>query len=38
MYVKAKMRPVETTPGIAGGGKDKGQHGRNEFEYDILDT
>jgi hypothetical protein len=28
MHVNAKMRPVETVPGIRGGG---------EFKYDIFD-
>jgi hypothetical protein len=31
------MTPVETIPGIRGGGI-KGSSGRDEFKYDIFDT
>jgi hypothetical protein len=35
MYVNGKMRPVETVPGMGGGGiKENG--GGGEFKYDIL--
>jgi hypothetical protein len=36
MYVNAKMIPVETVPGIRGGGI-KEDCGRGEFKYDIFD-
>jgi hypothetical protein len=37
LYVNAKMTPVETIPGIGGGGiKETG--GGGEFKYDIFDT
>jgi hypothetical protein len=37
MYINGKMRPVESIPGIEGGGiKDNG--GRGEFRYDTFDT
>jgi hypothetical protein len=36
VYVNAKITPIETTPGIGGGGiKENG--GRREFKYDIFD-
>jgi hypothetical protein len=35
MYVNAKMRPVETIPGM-GGGEIKENDGGDEFNYDIL--
>jgi hypothetical protein len=35
MYENGKMRPVETIPGM-GGGRDKGEWWRGEFNYDIL--
>jgi hypothetical protein len=37
MYVNAKMIPVETVPGIGGGGM-KESSGGDEFKYDIFDT
>jgi hypothetical protein len=37
MYVKAKMIPVETVPGIQGEGM-KERRGEGEFKYDIFDT
>jgi hypothetical protein len=37
MYVNAKMKPVETIPGIRGGGiKERGRGG--DSKYDTLDT
>jgi hypothetical protein len=36
MYIKGKLRPVETVPGMEGGGiKENG--GGNEFKHDIFD-
>jgi hypothetical protein len=35
MYINGKMIPVETVPGIRGGG---GEQRRGEFKYDIFDT
>jgi hypothetical protein len=35
MYEKGKTRPVETVPGIGGGGI-KENDGGDEFNYDIL--
>jgi hypothetical protein len=35
MYVNAKMTPVETVPGIRGGGMGEISGGGN-FKYDIL--
>jgi hypothetical protein len=37
MCVNVKMIPVETVPGIRGGGK-KESSGGGEFKYDILGT
>jgi hypothetical protein len=37
MYVNAKMRPVETTPGVVGE-VIKERDGRGEFKYDTYDT
>jgi hypothetical protein len=37
MYVKAKMIPVESIPGIRGEGM-KENSGRDEFKYDVFDT
>jgi hypothetical protein len=37
MYVNAKMRPVETVPGMEGEGM-KVSSGRGEFKYYIFDT
>jgi hypothetical protein len=37
MYVNAKMIPVETVPGIRGGGMKKSSGG-GEFKYNIFDT
>jgi hypothetical protein len=37
MYVNAKMIPVETVPGIRGGGM-KQSSGGGEFNYGIFDT
>jgi hypothetical protein len=37
MYVNAKMIPVQTIPGIGGGGI-KESCGGGEFKYDIFDT
>jgi hypothetical protein len=31
------MIPIETTPGIKGGG-DKGEYREGDFMYDIFDT
>jgi hypothetical protein len=36
MYVNGKMRPVETVPGMEGGGI-KENDGGGEFNYDIFD-
>jgi hypothetical protein len=36
MYVKGKVRPVETIAGIEGGG-EKGSGGGGGFNYDIFD-
>jgi hypothetical protein len=36
MCANAKMLPVEVTPGIGGGIKEKGRG--DEFKYDIFDT
>jgi hypothetical protein len=37
VYANAKMIPLETVPGIKGGGiKERG--GVGEFKYDIFDT
>jgi hypothetical protein len=36
MYVNAKMLPVETVPGIEGGGI-KESSGGGEFKYDVFD-
>jgi hypothetical protein len=38
MYVNAKMIPVETVPGIRGGGQIKESGRGGEFKYDIFDT
>jgi hypothetical protein len=35
MYVNGKMRPVETIPGMGGGGM-KESSGGGEFKYDIF--
>jgi hypothetical protein len=35
MYVKGKMRPVETIPGM-GEGRIKENDGGGDFNYDIL--
>jgi hypothetical protein len=35
MYVSGRMRPVETTPGMGGGGI-KRNDGGGEFNYNIL--
>jgi hypothetical protein len=35
MYVSGKMRPVETIPGMGGGGQTRMIEG--EFNYDIFD-
>jgi hypothetical protein len=35
MYVNAKMIPVETVPGIRGGGM-KESSGRGEFKYNFF--
>jgi hypothetical protein len=35
MYVNGKMRPVETIPGMRGGGI-KENNGGSEFNYAIL--
>jgi hypothetical protein len=32
MYVNGKMRPVETVPGMGGGGRIKENDGRGEFK------
>jgi hypothetical protein len=37
MYVSAKTMPVESVPGIGGGGM-KESSGGGEFKYDIVDT
>jgi hypothetical protein len=37
MHVNAKMIPVETVPGIRGGGMGENR-GDGEFRYDIFDT
>jgi hypothetical protein len=37
MYVNAKMMPVETVPGIRGGGM-KESSGGGDFKYDRSDT
>jgi hypothetical protein len=37
MNVNAKMEPVETVPGIRGGGIN-GSSGGGESKYDIVDT
>jgi hypothetical protein len=37
LYANAKMIPVETTPGIRGGGKKENSRG-GEFMCDIFDT
>jgi hypothetical protein len=37
MYVNVKMIPIETVPGIGGGGT-KESSGRGEFKCDIFDT
>jgi hypothetical protein len=37
MYVNAKMIPVETVPGIKGGGMKESSR-RSEFKYDIFYT
>jgi hypothetical protein len=37
MCVNAKMIPVETVPGILGGGMKDSSRG-SEFKYDIFDT
>jgi hypothetical protein len=37
MYVNAKMKPIETVPGIRGGGM-KENNGGGEFKYDTFDT
>jgi hypothetical protein len=37
MHVTAQIIPIETVPGIRGGGI-KGRRGRGEFKYDIVDT
>jgi hypothetical protein len=37
MFVNAKMIPVETIPGIRGGGREESSKG-SEFKYDILNT
>jgi hypothetical protein len=37
MGVNGKMRPVETVPGMEGGG-DKGEWWRGEFKHAISDT
>jgi hypothetical protein len=36
MYVNAKMIPVETVPGIEGGGNERKQW-RRWFNYDVFD-
>jgi hypothetical protein len=33
-YENGKMRPVETIPGM--GWEDKGEHGGDTFNYDML--
>jgi hypothetical protein len=35
MYENGKVRPVETIPGMGGGGL-KENDGQSEFNYDIL--
>jgi hypothetical protein len=35
MYVKGKMRPIETIPGM-GGGRIKKNEGGSKFNYDML--
>jgi hypothetical protein len=37
MYVNAKMMPIETTPGIGGGGIKENGRG-SKFMYDIFDA
>jgi hypothetical protein len=37
MEVNAKMIPIETIPGMGGGGM-KESSGRGEFKHDIFDT
>jgi hypothetical protein len=37
MYVNRKMIPVETIPGIGGGGT-KENDGGGEFKYNIFDS
>jgi hypothetical protein len=37
LYVNAKMRPVETVPGMGEGGI-KQSSGGGEFKYQIFDT
>jgi hypothetical protein len=36
LYKNGKMRPVETIPGIGGGGRIKENDGGGKFSYDIL--
>jgi hypothetical protein len=38
MYVNAEMIPVETIPGIWGGGSIKENDRGGEFKYDIFAT
>jgi hypothetical protein len=39
MYVNEKMIPVETIPGMGGGGgKGEWNDGESEFKCDIFDT
>jgi hypothetical protein len=37
MYVNAKMKAVETVPGIRGG-NEREQWREVEFKYDVFDT
>jgi hypothetical protein len=35
MYENGKMKPVDTIPG-KGGGEDKGERCRDDFNHDVL--
>jgi hypothetical protein len=38
VYVNGNMRPVETIPGMGGGGGIKENNGGGELNYDTFDT